>query len=192
MQHSDHVALLQPGVPDPGGVWAEFGAGTGAFTLALAELLGPTSTLYAVDRDAAALREAARRVAAHTPGLTLVPVTADFTKPLPAPTGPQFGMRVPPLDGLAGLAGLVMANALHFVADRQKDAVVARLKSYLQPGGVFVIVEYNVDKGNLWVPHPLSFSTWQALARRAGFTHTRLLGTRPSSFLREFYSAASS
>ncbi len=178
MQHTDHVALLQPGVPASGGVWAEFGAGAGAFTLALAELLGPTATLYTVDRDAAALRDGARRVAEHTPGLTLVPVTADFTKPLPAP--------------LAGLAGLVMANALHFVADRHKDAVVARLKSYLRPGGVFVLVEYNVDKGNLWVPHPLTFSTWQALAGRAGFAQTRLIGTRPSSFLREFYSAASS
>ena len=182
MQHSDHVALLQPAVPGPGGVWAEFGAGTGAFTLALAQLLGPTGTLYTVDRDAAALREGARRVAEQTPGLTLVPVTADFTKP----TGPQFGVGLPPL------AGLVMANALHFVPDKQKDAVVARLKSYLQPSGVFVIVEYNVDKGNLWVPHPLSYNTWQALARRAGFTRTRLLATRPSSFLREFYSAASS
>ena len=145
MQHIDHVALLQPGVPGPGGVWAEFGAGTGAFTLALAELLGPSGTLYAVDRDAAALREGARRVAERAPGLTLVPLTADFTKAL----------SVPPL------AGLVMANALHFVPDKQKDAVVARLRSYLQPGGVFVLVEYNVDKGNLWVPHPLSYNTWQ-------------------------------
>jgi ubiquinone/menaquinone biosynthesis C-methylase UbiE len=177
MQHSDHVALLRPGVPGPGGTWAEFGAGTGAFTLALAELLGPAATLYAVDRDTAALREAARRVAAHVPGLNLVPVPADFTQPLPKP--------LPALDGL------VMANALHFVPDRHKDRVVALLKSYLKPGGVFILVEYNVDRGNLWVPHPLGYATWQALAQRAGLAQTRLLGTRPSSFLREFYSAAS-
>src|SRR5690554_4106120 len=41
MNHQDHVNLLRPGVPATGGVWADFGAGTGAFTLALAELLGP-------------------------------------------------------------------------------------------------------------------------------------------------------
>jgi len=177
MQHADHVALLRPGVANPGGMWAEFGAGTGAFTLALAELLGPAGTLYAVDRDAGALREGARLVAARTPGLTFVPVTADFTRPLPN--------RLPPLDGL------LMANALHFVADRHKEAVVRLLKGYLKPGGVFVLVEYNVDQGNLWVPHPLTFATWQALAARAGFAQTRLLGLRPSRFLREFFSAAS-
>ncbi len=177
MQHADHVALLRPGIAHSGGVWAEFGAGTGAFTLALAELVGPTGTLYTVDRETAALREGARQVAAQTPGLKLTPVTADFTKALPQP--------LPPLDGL------VMANALHFVADRHKEAVVRLLKGYLKPGGAFVLVEYNVDKGNLWVPHPLTFATWQTLAARAGFAQTRLLGTRPSSFLREFFSAAS-
>jgi ubiquinone/menaquinone biosynthesis C-methylase UbiE len=177
MQHSDHVALLRPGVHAPGGTWAEFGPGAGAFTLALAELLGPTATLYAIDRDAAALREAARCVAAHVPGLTLLPVTGDFTQALP--------VALPPLDGA------VMANALHFVPDRHKDAALARLKSYLKPGAPFIVVEYNVDKGNLWVPHPLSYGTWQTLAGRAGFAHTQLLGTRPSSFLREFFSAAS-
>lgn len=185
MDHSDHVALLRPGVPRAGGQWAEFGAGTGAFTLALAELLGPGATLYAVDREAGALREAARRVAAQNSGLNLVPITADFTKPLPTPTGPQFGMGVPPLDGL------VMANALHFVPDRHKDAVVARLKDYLKPRGVFILVEYNADRGNLWVPHPLTFAQWEALAARAGLRETRLLGVRPSSFLREFFAAGS-
>ena len=177
MQHSDHVALLRPGVPGPGGVWADFGAGGGAFTVALAELIGPSATLYAVDRDSAALREATRRAAAHVPGLNVQPVVADFTRPLATPLPP--------------LTGLVMANALHFVPDKHKAAVVARLKSYLQPGGALLLVEYNVDRGNLWVPHPLRFETWQALAQRAGFAETRLLGTRPSSFLREFYSAAS-
>ena len=37
MQHADHVALLRGGVSSPGGVWADFGAGRGAFSLALAE-----------------------------------------------------------------------------------------------------------------------------------------------------------
>jgi len=177
MDHRDHVALLRPGVPRAGGQWAEFGAGTGAFTLALAELIGPGATLYAVDREVGALREAARRVAAQNSGLTLVPITADFTKPLPTP--------LPPLDGL------VMANALHFVPDRHKDAVVARLKDYLKPRGVFILVEYNADRGNLWVPHPLTFAQWEALAGRAGLRETRLLGVRPSSFLREFFAAGS-
>jgi hypothetical protein len=32
---------LRDGVPEPGGVWADLGSGEGAFTLALADLLGP-------------------------------------------------------------------------------------------------------------------------------------------------------
>jgi hypothetical protein len=33
--------LLRGGIHQPGGTWADFGAGTSAFTLALAELVGP-------------------------------------------------------------------------------------------------------------------------------------------------------
>ena len=44
MEHPDHVALLRPGVP-PGGAWADIGAGEGAFTLALADLLGPGGSI---------------------------------------------------------------------------------------------------------------------------------------------------
>jgi SAM-dependent methyltransferase len=177
MNHADHVALLQPGVPAPGGVWADLGSGGGAFTLALADLLGPGATIYSVDRDPGALRGQPRRLAALAPGVALVTLAADFTRPLPA--------SVPPLDGL------VMANALHFVPGPRKAAVVRQLKGALKPGGRWLLVEYNVDRGNPWVPHPLAYPAWEALARACGLTHTRLLGTRPSSFLREFYSAES-
>lgn len=177
MQHADHVALLRAGVPAPGGVWADFGSGGGAFTLALADLLGPGGTIYSIDRDASGLREQEQVLVRRFPGVSLHTVLADFTRPMEAPW--------PPLDGL------VMANALHFVRDGQKDSVVQRLKNYLQPGGRWLLVEYNVDKGNPWVPHPLSYPTWEALARRCGFAHVRLLATRPSSFLKEFYAAES-
>jgi SAM-dependent methyltransferase len=177
VQHADHVALLRGGVPAAGGVWADFGSGRGAFTLALAELLGPGGAIYSIDRDAGALREQARLLAERFPAARLHPLAADFTHPTPLP--------------LAPLDGLVMANALHFVPDRQKPAVVRRLKSYLKPGGRWLLVEYNVDRGNLWVPHPLAYPTWEALARQCGFEQVRLLATRPSSFLKEFYAAES-
>lgn len=177
MQHTDHVALLQPGVPVSGGAWADFGAGTGAFTLALAELLGPGSTIYAVDRDSSALRQLKRSVTGRYPGVEMHERPADFTRPLQPP--------LPPLDGA------VMANALHDVPHPDKLAVVRRLHGCLRPGGRLLLVEYNVDRGNPWVPHPLTFHQWQILAARAGFTHTRLLAARPSSFLKEFFSSES-
>ena len=53
MDHADHVRLLRDGVPHEPGTWADLGAGSGAFTLALADLLPPGSLIYAVDKDAA-------------------------------------------------------------------------------------------------------------------------------------------
>jgi precorrin-6B methylase 2 len=57
MDHSDHVNLLRPANLPFGGTWADFGAGTGAFTLALRELVGPHANIYAVDKDQRGCRE---------------------------------------------------------------------------------------------------------------------------------------
>lgn len=54
MEHKDHVNLIKPAVRKPG-TWAELGSGRGAFTLALAELLGPEGSIVSVDRDRRAL-----------------------------------------------------------------------------------------------------------------------------------------
>jgi ubiquinone/menaquinone biosynthesis C-methylase UbiE len=173
MNHRDHVNLLRRGVPDPGGVWADLGAGAGAFTLALAELVGPGAIIYAVDRDKGALRQLAGAMAEQFPGVTLETMAADFTRPLP----------LPPLDGV------VMANSLHF--ERNKEPVLRLVRGYLKPRGRLLLVEYNTDKGNMWVPHPLSYGTWEKLAARCGFARTELLATQPSRFLGEFYAAGS-
>jgi len=173
MNHSDHVRLVRKGVPQPGGVWADLGAGSGAFTLALAELLGPDATIYAVDRDGSRLRHLAQAVGERFPATKLHCLTADFAHLL----------DLPQLDGL------VMANSLHFV--RSKEPVLQRVHGYLKAAGRLLLVEYNTDQGNIWAPHPLAFSTWQALAGRNGFAATTLLATQPSRFLGEIYAAGS-
>lgn len=174
MDHADHVGLLRPGIDAPGGVWADFGAGGGAFTLALADLLGPAAHIHAVDRDRRALHGLQRRLSERFPAAALIVHPADYTRPLP---------------GLPALDGLIMANALHF--QRDKLPVLDRLLAYLKPGGRFILIEYDTDRGNRWVPHPLSYSTWAALATQAGLVDTRRLATRPSSFLGSFFSALS-
>ncbi len=173
MNHSDHVHLLRKGVPEQGGVWADLGSGSGAFTLALAELLGPTGRIYSVDKDNSVLRQQEQAMRQFSPPMNVTYIPADFTRPL----------DLPQLDGI------VMANSLHFV--RKKDDVLQRVASYLRPGGRLLLVEYNVDRGNVWVPYPFSYETWETLAKKNGFVETRLLEKRPSRFLNEMYSAVS-
>jgi hypothetical protein len=50
VDHADHVRLLR-GAVEPGGTWADVGCRAGAFTLALADLLGPGGRVIAVDRS---------------------------------------------------------------------------------------------------------------------------------------------
>src|SRR5262245_48503525 len=103
MNHSDHVNLLRAGIPQAGGIWADFGAGRGAFTLALAELIGPGGAIYAVDQDGAALRSLERLFPVQSPALQVHYQVADFTQPLDLPL----------------LDGFVMANSLHFQSKQQ-------------------------------------------------------------------------
>ena len=172
MDHSDHVNLLRPASLTPGGTWADFGAGSGAFTLALRELVGPHANIYAVDKDQRALKdlEQAHRERFAT-SQNIHKMRADFSGML----------SLPPLDGI------VMANSLHYFKDREK--ILRHVRSFLKFNGALLLVEYNVDSGNMWVPYPLSFETFRALAPRAGYTEPHLLGTVPSRFLREIYSA---
>ena len=173
MNHNDHVYLLRKGIPEPGGVWGDLGSGSGAFTLALADLIGPTGHIYSVDKDRGALREQERAMGSRFSGTTVHYLNADFTQRL----------DLPPLDGI------VMANSLHYV--RKKDPVLQLVRGYLKPGGRLLIVEYNADRGNMWVPYPFSYHTWEVLARQNGFSGTQLLATVPSRFFGEIYSAVS-
>ena len=157
------VILIRDGVPGPGGVWADLGAGTGNFTWALRELLGPQATIYALDRDRRAIeRQQTAMAQANEPGATIVPIQADFTRRL----------DLPPLDGV------LMANALHFVGDQ--PATLALIASYLRPGGRLLLVEYDLATALAWVPFPVPFERFQALAAQTGLASPTLVGMRRS------------
>jgi len=171
MNHQDHVDLLRGAVAEHLGRWADFGSGDGAFTLALRDLLGPDAEILSIEKDNARLNEQHRNFRSQFPKSNVLFMNADFSEPL----------------DLNALDGIVIANALHFFRD--KEPVVRQLRKYLKPNGRFVIVEYNIDEGNQWVPFPISFDSFRALAPKTGFAVPKLLCTKPSRFLREIYSA---
>jgi SAM-dependent methyltransferase len=173
MNHDDHVALIRDGVVGGGLSWADLGSGTGAFTLALADVLGPTGSIQTIDRDGRTLEVQLAALRGRFPTVKVVPHVADFTAPI----------DLPPLDGI------VMANSLHFESD--KLAVLRLVRGYLRPEGRLVLVEYDTDRGDPWVPYPLSYRTWAALAADVGFHDTRQLAAVPSRFLGSIYSALS-
>jgi ubiquinone/menaquinone biosynthesis C-methylase UbiE len=171
MDHNDHVNLLRPANLLPG-IYADLGAGNGAFTLALREIVGLDSTIHAVDKDKPALYELEKAHRARFPSTErLLLLSSDFSHPL----------DLPPLDGI------VMANSLHFFKDKEK--ILRHVREFLKPNGALLTIEYNVDSGNMWVSYPLTFETYRALAPHAGFSEPRLLAKVPSRFLKEFYSA---
>jgi ubiquinone/menaquinone biosynthesis C-methylase UbiE len=172
MDHGDHVRLIRTAVERAGPRWLELGAGEGAFTLALADVLGPAGRILAQDRDGRALATAADAVAGRFPGSSLETLVADFTRSLP----------VGPFDGV------LAANSLHFVRDRR--SVLAAIRDVLRPDGRLVVVEYDADRGNPWVPHPFGFDSWRAEAAASGFRDIERLGRVPSRFLGAIYAAS--
>ena len=171
MNHEDLVALIEaavpagvPGAAGAGASWADLGAGEGNFTRALADLLGPDARITAIDKDARALGSLDGRFETQV---------ADFTRPL----------------DLHDLDGVLMANSLHYVRDKQP--VLQAVREMIRPEGRLIIVEYGAERGNPWVPYPFTFTQWETMAARAGFKNTRLLKTVPSRWLGSMYSAVS-
>jgi ubiquinone/menaquinone biosynthesis C-methylase UbiE len=166
--------LISQGIDSTGGVWADFGSGTGIFTLELRGLLGPTCEIFSIDRNGRDLERQRRAFAERYPDTNIHYIEADFTQPLDLPR----------------LDGIVMANSLHYVPFHKQAAVLTQICSYLRwPGGRFIIVEYNAQAGNMWVPYPISIDAFLFMASQIGLHEARVLSVIPSRFLREMYSA---
>ncbi len=162
MQITEAAAMLRCPLLEQYGApvrWADLGCGSGVFTRALAMLLPPGSSIYAVDRAASW----------SDPGD--LPVTIHFL----LEDFETASLDLPPLDGI------LMANALHYV--RRQDAFLARIRQHLAPDGAFLMVEYDTDKPvQTWVPYPISFASLSKLFRGQGFARISKLQERPSVY----------
>ena len=183
MTHREAIALidtpyLRNATPTH---WADLGCGSGTFTLALAELLAPGSTIEAID-----LRPG---IAAQTTsnGVTIRPRTADFTTlnfARPSRTAPSPNGATPEIipdrfwPGHQPLMyhGILMANAIHYVPDQ--PTFLTRLKT-----NALLLIEYDIDLPVArWVPYPLSYHKALNLLSTTGWPKVQKLGTQPSAF----------
>ncbi|TKK64637.1 class I SAM-dependent methyltransferase [Ilyomonas limi] len=139
--------------------WADLGCGNGLFTTVLSARLHSGSNIYAVDKRLPSSLQTANNE------ITITPVKADFVE-----------------DDLAlyGLSGILMANALHYV--KNKTALLQKLKTYLLPDAIFIIIEYDTTRANQWVPYPVPFTELQELFAANGFQHVQKTGERKSLY----------
>lgn len=142
--------------------WADFGSGTGLFTHALSFLLAPGSRIIAVDKN---IRAFERRQQADQ--VKIEKLQADFTDDL---------IDVSELDGI------LMANSLHFVSN--KIAFLRKLNAYFRHEACFLVVEYDTDAANDWVPYPISFQSIGELFVALGFSFIEKIDEVPSRYNR--------
>ena len=155
MTHEEAVAFIRDAVAADGiQYWADLGCGNGTFTRALVELLPADSHVTAVDRQKQDLRTAGADF-----------IRADFEKDQ--------------LE-LSDLDGILIANALHYVA--YKDALVRKLEHLFADTPRFIIIEYDTDRSNPWVPYPLSFKNLKSLFGGMGYRNIEKVNERRSTY----------
>ena len=163
MELSTAITLIKKGVTGSkeAQVWADLGAGTGLFTTALSTLLPDGSTIYAIDKDRNAIANIV--ISSHT--VILKKIAMDFV-------GDQLETE--------HLDGLLMANALHFVSN--KLSFLKKVKQTLKPSAKILIVEYDREKSNPWVPYPISYRSMEHLAHELEVASIEKIGSTPSKY----------
>ncbi len=139
-------------------IWADLGCGSGVFTRALATLLPASSQIFAVDRNAQTL----------TGMYSEVKITfrrADFEKD---------SLNLPSLDGV------LIANALHYVKD--KIPFLHKIKKHLNGQGEMILIEYDTEVPNQWVPYPVPFNKLKQIVLEAGFSSIEKMGEVRSAY----------
>ncbi len=144
--------------------WADLGCGSGTFTRALATVLPMQSQIIAVDKSSQSLPP----VMGNEVGVEFL--QADMEQELP----------------LNKLNGILMANSLHYIRDKQ--AFIRKLEPVLSVRKQWLIVEYDTETANRWVPFPLSFRQLYDLFSSSGY-RTEKINTRQSVFGGEMYAA---
>ncbi len=159
MEQQVAINLIRKGILAAGKErWADLGAGEGSFTFALSSLLRPESLIYAIDNDKKVLE------ALHVnSGVRIEKIIGDFRDEDIIPQS---------------LDGLVLANSIHYIDN--KRTLIEMLLGKLNKQGRIIIIEYDMDNSNRWVPFPLSFLSLVALFGSIGVPKVEKIGEVPS------------
>jgi trans-aconitate methyltransferase len=162
MELREAISLIQTDqlIHDTKSTWADLGCGSGLFTRALAGRLYPGSTIYAVDKNLSSFQKSS-----FPNNVIVKTIESDFV---------HDDLNLENLDGI------LMANALHFV--RNKKSFIEKMVPYFRDAPVFLIVEYDTDLPNPWVPYPLSFITLRKLFTELGFSVVKKISEKKSLY----------
>jgi trans-aconitate methyltransferase len=146
---------------EPNQDWADLGCGNGLFTRALASLLPAGSRIHAIDADEKVIRE----IPGLYNGVAIEKSALDFTS----------GSVV-----FHQMNGIMMANSLHYV--EEKEPFLKRMIASIKIGGYFLLVDYDMERVNRWVPYPLPIATAEQLFLQCGAQSFKILNNRKSVF----------
>jgi ubiquinone/menaquinone biosynthesis C-methylase UbiE len=166
MQLDDAIHLIQHPTSPSKTFWADLGCGDGLFTHALSKFLADESTIIAIDKNAQALKNVVVEK-----NIQLKKEALNFIED-------EFPFK--------NLSGILMANSLHFVKDKAR--FLEKCIDCLSDEGYFLIVEYDTDTANPWVPYPVSFDSLKKLLSSFNFKVEKLQ-TLKSRFGGVLYSA---
>jgi hypothetical protein len=150
-------------------LWIDAGSGAGVFTVALASLLERGSIIHAIDTNGTALNK----------------IPSSFDNVIIEKSKLNFATDELPVTGADGI---LMANSLHYILD--KTAFIKKIENNLQKDACFLIVEYDSDQANPWVPYPVSFSSLKYIFENSGYHSIKKLHEQSSIYNRAgMYSA---
>lgn len=142
MKHSIAANLIKNGVTQlKKQDWVELGAGSGLFTQTLGNLI-PSGTIRAIDLNEQALNS----IVWKNTAVKLIRQVGDFENVAYAEK----------------YNGFLLANSLHYIEPATQ--LLHKIKQALQPDGRIIIIEYESDAPNMWVPFPIPFSKLKDMA----------------------------
>lgn len=159
MNISTAKSMLQPAISSTEGIWADIGAGTGTFTMALQEIL-TGGTIYASDKNPHALWRLPK-----TNNVELIVHEGDFHRPL----------DLPELDGI------IMANALHY--SPTPIQTLQNILQHLKAGGIFIFIEYELKQPRSpWIPYPIPYDAFEKMTSELNLSKPTMIKKVSSAY----------